>query len=290
VGGELIPEEEGTNWTSGAGLLNDASNLLGDYNDGTDGFDWTFDGVSAGLDALIMVADPFAAVVASGVGWLLEHIPGISELWDLLAGDPEAIKRAALTWSNISTRLYEQGEAFATRAAVIENWAGPAAESFRHTAEEFAKIVGGVASDARFLSIVITGMGAIVAALREVVYWAISAWLCEDVIPEALASLATSWCTFGGSIAVFLTWLIISTSVTSLALGEKVGAAGVKIAEVYVKIGELLTKLGAGGDALKFGVQALAAAGRAVDNPFVWGVRGGARHVENTREGSQDGG
>lgn len=284
MGDELIPEAEGTDWTSGAGLLNDASNLLGDYNNGADGMDWTFDGVSAGLDLLITAANPFGAAVAAGVGWLLEHLPGISELWDFLSGDPEAIQRAALTWSNISQRLSEQAEVFATQAAVIEGWQGPAAESFLKTAQDFAKLMDGVASDARFLSIVITGVGAIVAALREVVYWMISDWLCVEIIPEAIASLATSWCTFGASVAAFLTWMIMSASLTSVALGEKVGAAGVKVATVYAKIGDLLTKLAAGGDALKFGVAALEGAGAAVDTGWVWAVRGGARQVENRRE------
>jgi hypothetical protein len=289
VGSELIPEEEPHDWTSGAGLLNDASHLLGDYNHGADGFDWTFDGVSAGLDMLIAVADPFASVVAAGVGWILENIPGISDLWNMLSGDPEAIQRAALTWSNIAQRLNDEGQTFATQATAIEKWQGDAAQSFRTTATDFSSVVGGVASDAEFLSIVITGTGAIIAALREVVYWAISSWLCEDVIPEALASLATSWCTFGGSVAAFLAWLIISTSITFGVLGEKVAAASVKVAEVYVKIGELLTKLSAGGDALKFGIEALEGAGKAVDNPWVWAPRGGARQIDNRHKAGEEG-
>lgn len=289
MGDELIPEEEPHDWTSGAGLLNDASNLLGDYNHGADGIDWTFDGVSAGLDVLIALADPFASAVAAGVGWILENMPVLSDLWNDLSGSPEAIQRAALTWSNIAHRLTDEATTFRTQAAAIEGWQGPAAASFTQTANDFLKITQGVASDAEFLSVVITGVGAIVAALREVVYWAISTWLCEDVIPEAIASLATSWCTFGASVAAFLTWLIISTSLTSAALGEKVGAAGVKIAEVYVKIGELLTKLGAGEDALKFGIQALEGAGKALDNPWVWGPRGASRHVDNRHKATSGG-
>ncbi|MGI8760956.1 MAG: WXG100 family type VII secretion target [Jatrophihabitantaceae bacterium] len=290
MGGELIPKPEPHNWTSGAGVLFDASQLLGDRNNGADGFDWTFDGVSAGLDVLITTADPLGAAVAAGVGWLLENVPGISDVWNMLAGNPEAIQQAALTWSNIATRMNEQGQQFATQASSIQSWQGDAASSFLATANDFSKIVGGVASDAQFLSIMITGTGAIVAALREVVYWAISSWLTEDVIPEAIASLATSWCTFGASVAAFLAWLIISTSLTCGVLAEKIGAAGVKVAEVYAKIGELLTKLSAGENALKFGIQALEGAGRAVDNPLVWSVRGAGRQVDNQNRAQAGGG
>jgi hypothetical protein len=271
---DLVPAEAAHDWTSGAGIFNDASLLLGDYNDGADAFDWTFDGVSAGLDVLLAIANPFGSAVAAGVGWILENIPGISDLWNMLEGDPAAIRRAAETWANIAQRLNDEGHAFAAQASAIEGWEGPAAESFKKTADGLIQVMGGVASDAQFLSIVITGVGAIVAALRQVVYWAISTWLCEDVIPEAIAALASSWCTFGGSLAAFFTWLIITTSLTSAALAEKVGAAGVKVAEVYVKIGELLAKLGAGKDALQFGVRALEGAAKAIDNPWVWGVRG----------------
>lgn len=285
----LIPGDEAHDWTSGTGLLHDASALLGDWNNGADGMDWTVDGVSAGLDALITVADPFAAATAAGVGWILENMPVISELWNMLSGDPEAIGKAAHTWSNIATRLTEQGQQFAQQASTIENWAGDAASAFTTTANDFSKIVSGLASDAEFLSIMITATGSLVSALREVCYWAISTWLCEDVIPEALASLATSWCTFGASVAAFLTWLIISTSITSAALGEKVGECSVKVAQVYVKIGEMLTKLGAGGDSLKFGIRALEGAGKALDNPWVWSVRGAAEPISAARHGAGDG-
>jgi hypothetical protein len=285
MSGELIPEEEPHNWTSGAGLLSDASTLLGDINNGADGLDWTVDGVSAGLDTIITLADPFGAAVAAGVGWILENIPGISELWNDLSGNPEEINRVSVTWHNIAARLKEEAEAFDTQAGTIETWKGDAATSFAQVAKDYSKIVPGVASDAEFLSIVTAGMGAIIAALREVVYWAISAWLTEDVIPEALASLATSWCTFGASIAAFLTWLIISTSLTFGVLGEKIADASVKFAEVYAKIGEALTKLGAGKDALKFGIEGLTSAGKSLDQGYVWGVRGAVKSGENRHRG-----
>lgn len=287
MGGEaLIPKEEGHNWLLGTGILYDAQQLLQDTHEPTDAFDWSVDGVSAGLDALIVLGDPLGAAVAAGVGFILENIPGIRDVWNMLAGNPEEIQRASLTWSNIATRLREEQSTFGTQAGVIERWEGPAAASFRRTASQFTDIIGGVAGNCEFLSVVIAGVGAIVAALREVCYWAITEWLMVDVIPEAIASLASSWCTFGASVAAFLAWLIISSSITMGVLGEKIGMASVKVAEVYAKVGARLTKLASSKEALEFGIKALEGAKKAIDNPYVWAPRGATRSVDGRNKTS----
>ena len=261
----LVPEEEPHDWTSGAGIIHDASVLWGDLHDGADGWDWTFDGVSTGIDALVTIGNPIGAAISAGVGWILENIPGIDDLWNFLSGNPEEINRAAITWHNISLRMDDSAKAFQTCATQIEKWQGPAAQSFLTTANDYETILTGVANDAGNLSIIITGVGCIVAALREICYWIITEWLMEDVIPEALASLASSWCTFGASVAAFLTWLIISTSITTGVLGEKIAACGVKVAEIYVKIGEMIAKAGKAVAAAKEAETALARAAEYAD-------------------------
>lgn len=285
----LVPEEEGHDWTSGAGIIHDASVLWSDAHGSADGWDWTFDGVSAGIDGFITLVDPLGAAVAAGVGWILENIPGISDLWNMLSGNPEEINRAALTWHNISQRMDESGKAFHASATQIEKWQGPAAQSFFKTAQDYETILGGISTNTELLSVIVTGVGCIVAALREIVYWIISDWLMEDVIPEALASLASSWCTFGASVAVFLTWLIISTSITTGVLGEKIADCSVKIAEVYVKIGEMLTKAAT---ALKSSEEAASALAKIAEGLDKYGrpAKSGVGGVDSRHKGEEEGG
>lgn len=282
----LVPKEEPHDWTSGSGIIHDASVLWGDFHEPTDGWDWTFDGISAGIDGLVTVADPLGAAISAGVGWILENIPGISDCWNMLSGNPEEINRAAATWHNIAQRMDDSAKAFAASATQIEKWKGPAAESFFTAAKDYETILTGVASDSNALSIIITGVGCIVAALREIVYWLITDWLMEDVIPEALASLASSWCTFGASVAAFLTWLIISTSITMGVLGEKIAACSVKIAEVYAKIGEMLAKAATAVKASEEAASALSKVGENLDK-YGRPTKSGVGQIDNQHKGSE---
>ena len=286
----LIPEKEPTDWTSGTGLLSDLATLYKDGSQGANGLDWTLDGVSTGIDGFVAFVNPLGSAVAAGVGWLLEHVPIIDDAWNELSGDPEAIQRAAITWANIATRLGESSTDFGQDAKQIESWKGAAAESFRQTAFDYETILAGLADDTQTLSICITGMGCIVAALREIVYWLISDWLTEDVIPEALASLASSWFTFGASLAAFLAWLIITTSATAIEIGDKVGLCATKLAEVYVKIGELVERAAKATAAAKEAESALTAAAEKLDNPYVAGARGAQRRIENQQKTQSEGG
>ncbi|WP_328604338.1 hypothetical protein OG943_30345 [Amycolatopsis sp. NBC_00345] len=43
------------------------------------------------MEALAVVADLFGAILAAGVGWLIEHVGPLKEALDKLAGDPNQI-------------------------------------------------------------------------------------------------------------------------------------------------------------------------------------------------------
>ncbi|KQY55487.1 PPE domain-containing protein [Nocardioides sp. Root140] len=279
---DLIVGEESKGWAEGAGILSSMSNLYGDFTSDSDAMDFTIDGVSAGLDVLITVVDPFGAAISAGVGWLLEHVPWISDLWDRLAGDPGAIQAVALTWDNISTQLGTSADAFNDLVSGMSNWTGPAAQTFFKAATDYDTILRGVAGETQTMSYWITGIGAVVAALREVCYWVIASWL-QPLIIEALAALAASWVSFGSSIAAFLAWMTISTSITYGILGEKVAAASVKVAEIYARIGVLLASAEAGartGRAVSQGLIKLAEQADQYAKPII----AGGSHVNNRDE------
>ena len=81
----------------------------------------------AGLDALGMAMDPFGAILAAGVGWLMEHVGPVSDALDSLTGDPDEIKAHSQTWKNVSAELADIG-AEMTRLvkADTEGWTGAA--------------------------------------------------------------------------------------------------------------------------------------------------------------------
>lgn len=52
-----------------------------------------------------MALDPFGAILAAGVGWLMEHVGPLSDALDSLTGDPDQIKAHSETWKNIAVEL-----------------------------------------------------------------------------------------------------------------------------------------------------------------------------------------
>ncbi|MCU7725293.1 hypothetical protein ODJ79_16315 [Actinoplanes sp. KI2] len=92
-----------------------------------------------GLSALGAVMDPFQAVFAAGVGWLMEHLDCLREPMDKLLGDPKEIEGHAATWRNLQKRTYEAAEYFADQVtAKTANWSSEAVNAYRAKASQMA--------------------------------------------------------------------------------------------------------------------------------------------------------
>jgi len=87
----LIAPEAETKAYEGAGII-EAACALGDSVQQGDWFGATANGAVVGLGALGAVMDPFQAIFAAGVGWLMEHVDCLREPLDWLCGDPKEIE------------------------------------------------------------------------------------------------------------------------------------------------------------------------------------------------------
>nr|WP_243788910.1 hypothetical protein [Saccharopolyspora gloriosae] len=105
MGNPLVAErEDSTKSFSGVPILESVDETKkaiesGDWASGVMG------AVGTGLDALGMALDPFGAVLAAGVGWLMEHVGPVSDALDALTGDPDEIKAHSETWKNVAAEL-----------------------------------------------------------------------------------------------------------------------------------------------------------------------------------------
>ncbi|WP_460444257.1 hypothetical protein, partial [Amycolatopsis magusensis] len=101
----LIAEvQDSTTAISGMPLLESISETSKAIESG----DWAagvLGAAGAALDALGMAMDPFGAILANGVGWLIEHVGPLSDALDALTGNPDVIKSHADTWKNVGTEL-----------------------------------------------------------------------------------------------------------------------------------------------------------------------------------------
>jgi hypothetical protein len=139
----LIAPKSDTAGYEGAGILEAAMGMKDGFADGNllSGFG---NMTVVGLSALGAVMDPFQAIFAAGVGWLMEHVECLRHPLDVLAGDPKEIEGHAATWHNLQKRTYEAAEYFDGQVkSTTAHWESEAATAYR--AKASAMIDGSVA-------------------------------------------------------------------------------------------------------------------------------------------------
>lgn len=215
----LVSEPEGPSATAGTGLIGDITNLTAD----NDPWDYAVDGVSTAIDAIAMAFDPFGAIAAAGVGWLLQHVSFLREPLDKLTGDADSINALSVTWSNIAERLNQEASDYASAVRTTEHWTGTAAEAYRRAAEDLRAVLEATADHALHASEGIMAAGILVGTERALIYDAISTFIGRLVV-EALVALASSWCTFGASIAAFVAAVNIDAAIQAERVALRIGA------------------------------------------------------------------
>lgn len=244
--------------TGGAGIFSDAASTLTDARNG----DWGNLAMDVGTDALDLLGaamDPLGTLAGAGVGWLIEHISFLKDGLDKLAGKPEAVTAKAVTWSNISKQLTETAEQYEQKAAKVGQSFSDcgSAEAYQRTAESYVGVLRGAASHADSASTAMNVGAALVGTERGLIRDMISSFVGELIV-KALAALAASWCTFGGTIAAFIADSVVEGGV----LAEKIGTRITKIVE---KLESLAKGAGKSKAALEGAANALKKVGKGVD-------------------------
>ncbi|MGI8678408.1 MAG: hypothetical protein ACR2LX_06950 [Jatrophihabitans sp.] len=239
MGSDLIAETGGKEGIEGSGVVGDVAILSKDLFSDSQGWDVLIDEGLAALDVLSSAANPLGALISAGVGWLLEHIPGISDVWGKLMGDAAAIKQIAATWDNIAHSLNSSQTGYDSASGEIERWTGQAAESYRTVAQAYSTALAGASTEAEAMSIVVQLIGGICAALKDIVYTIISDFIEFTVLPAILGAIATAWCTFGGSIAVAITYIEVQADIA----GEQITVKITKTTHEIVVVTERTVKV-----------------------------------------------
>jgi hypothetical protein len=131
-GNSIVTAAEGkVSWAEGAGLLQDAKDLV----DQVSSDQWAAGLttlLSAGLNLRDAIQDPMAKLISMGLGWVIEFFDPLNAWLDWLTCDQEQLTVAAETWSGISAELRtaadELDEYYTTDTA---EWSGPAVDQYR---------------------------------------------------------------------------------------------------------------------------------------------------------------
>jgi hypothetical protein len=102
----VAPVKDSTTAYSGISLAESAASLA----QGIESGDWAsiaMGAVGTALDALTVAMDPFGAILAAGVGWLLEHVGPLKEAGHRVASRPSIP-------TSVPTRRISPGEVSST--------------------------------------------------------------------------------------------------------------------------------------------------------------------------------
>ena len=160
-------------------------------------------------DAAATVIDPFSALLANGLGWVMEHFEPLRDVLDKLTGIPDKVAAHAQTWANMAGALQAMAQDLhADLAADLPDWSGTAAESYRSMMTNNVDGLGGLAVLAGTMSAATEAAGNLVQFTRDIVrdlicdlvarviVWAAEALaiVTIPVVTAQIISAVAKWC------------------------------------------------------------------------------------------------
>ncbi|MFG1992002.1 WXG100 family type VII secretion target [Actinoplanes sp. NPDC048988] len=160
-------------------------------------------------DAAATVIDPFSALLANGLGWVMEHFEPLRDVLDKLAGIPDLVVANAQTWANMAGALQTMAEDLrSSLAADLPDWGGSAASSYRSMMASNVDGLGGLAVLADTMSAATRAAGNLVQFTRDIVrdlicdlvarviVWAAEALaiVTIPVVTAQIVSAVAKWC------------------------------------------------------------------------------------------------
>ncbi|MGM1062946.1 hypothetical protein [Saccharothrix sp. Mg75] len=200
---------------------------------------------AAWLDTLGLALDPFEALDAAGVGWLVEHVRFLRAPLDWLEGDGARIKEAVARWRQASLDLdrLARDRRYEVRVEVT-GWAPRAAEAFRRArlesadeAEEASRACAAVADH-------VSTAGTVTAAVRGMVRDLVVLF-AREAVRNAAVALAAAEASAGASVAAFAAWAVGRAAAVLERITEQVLKLLRAVARILGRLEELAASLGA---------------------------------------------
>ncbi|HUR52557.1 MAG TPA: DUF6531 domain-containing protein, partial [Gemmataceae bacterium] len=233
----LVAEvKDSTKAYSGISLLESANDLKSAIESG----DWAsvaLGAVGTALDALSMAMDPFGAILAAGVGWLMEHVGPLREALDGLAGDADEIAAQAETWKNVAVELGGIGEDLAGMvAADTVSWTGNAADVYRQRASDTVTLLSTAQRGCEGASSGVKTAGEVVAAVRALV---------RDIIAELVGHMISWALQVLFTLGIGLTWVVPQVVTAVAKTASKIADLTKRLVKALQALVPLLKRAGA---------------------------------------------
>ncbi|WIX85292.1 hypothetical protein [Amycolatopsis sp. DG1A-15b] len=192
--------------------------------------------ISATLDTVAFVMDPLSKLIAAGLGWLIEHVSFLKWPLDQVAGNPSEVTKVANELHKIGEALRNTGtELDDTLKSTITQWQGKGYDSFKKSIDDRKGWIDANAKASDVAGYMVETTGALIAAVRALLRDIITTIL-GDIISTMLIALAMAAFTFGASIAVGVSKIVVQVSI-------QVAAMAAKLAKVVAYAGRTMARL-----------------------------------------------
>ncbi|MBM6405418.1 hypothetical protein JQN72_14325 [Phycicoccus sp. CSK15P-2] len=118
AGDSVLGLDEGSGWTSGAGLIDSGYGTIDALCSGN-WVDAALSGVATVIDAAATAADPLGSALAAGIGWVIDHLNPIKKWFEEVAGNPGGAIAQAQTWGLVSADLGPAATDWGASAATL---------------------------------------------------------------------------------------------------------------------------------------------------------------------------
>ncbi|UMP07085.1 RHS repeat-associated core domain-containing protein [Amycolatopsis sp. EV170708-02-1] len=231
----IAPTQDSTKWFTGVSLLETADGLKTAIESG----DWAsvaMGAVGTALDALSMALDPFGAILAAGVSWLMEHVGPLKDALDALAGNADEVQAQAQTWANVAKELGEVSEELTGLVKKdLESWKGEAADAYRKQAADTATVIQSAQKGSEGASSGVKTAGEVVAAVRTLV---------RDIIAELIGHLISWALQVVFTLGIGLTWVVPQVVAAVAKTAAKITDLTTKLVKALKALVPLLKKAG----------------------------------------------
>lgn len=232
----------GADTFTGAKALHSAQLLANSETDLEKGLN----GTVMAMDIIGMVLNPLMGFMKAGVGFLIEHVGPLRDFLELLAGDPVSINATKDTWKNIEAALDQAATDLIDDAGAVADWTGDAADAYRDRIADFEAAIRAGSSASGSIAKYMEVMGIWTAVTRGLVLELICEFVSRAIM-YALAALAASWFTFGGSFAAMISGVIADALVVIAKISThftKLGNAMQQLAGRFPKLAGSLDDAG----------------------------------------------
>jgi YD repeat-containing protein len=236
MGNPLVAEvKDSTKSYSGVSLLETANDLKSAIDSG----EWAsvaLGSVGTALDALSIAMDPFGAILAAGVGWLIEHVGPLKEALNALTGNADQIAANSETWKNIATELGSVGQDL---AAMSQNdtasWTGQAGDAYRQRAADTVALLNSAQQGCDGASNGVKTAGEVVAAVRSLV---------RDIIAEIVGHLISWALQVVFTLGIGLTWVVPQVAAAVAKTAAQIASITGKLVKALKALMPLVKKAG----------------------------------------------